>query len=294
MNSSRDSYTDPAVLLLHEIEQFVDKFAALERCLEQADEKSRTTISRLQEALAQLDRLRRSNEAEIAGLRRQVAGRESALLGHHPELGAVEGATREEECGMTMDDKDEPLAPSASTIGAASDTALEQSLRNEIERLVREGQERNRILQDRNDELVRVKAELDHIREQLNELESSRPQVENALRNDSARMRTEFQAQVALLQAELSQKEWTLEESQAKARGQEQNLREEIESLRQQLSGRKIGRAQDDDHFSLDPPAAEIAPGSDKQVGVYPGSFAQSRRWQSGPSSKRRWRWRSS
>ena len=200
---------------------------------------------------------------------------------------------------MSTDDQDEQPVQGAAEIGesGASPATVEQSLRDEVNRLVGEAQEKNRILRDRNEELVLVKAELDRLQERLNQLESSASQSESALRDDSEQMRAEFQAQLALLQAELSQKEWTLEERQAEARGREQNLRQEMESLRQQLAESKAAIHHDAHDFVFGEPQTNHdhgqhfeAIGSGASTPTDSGAAHQQRRWNSRLSWKRRWR----
>jgi hypothetical protein len=183
----------------------------------------------------------------------------------------------------------------------AAQTRLEQSLHAEIDRLVREVQERNQILQNRNDELVRVKAEMDTIHERFAQLELSASQSDAAAQNESERMRTEFQAQLALLQAELSQKEWALEERHAVASGTEQELRQEIDALRAELASQAKVSKRDSDAFVIGD--TELSPAQREHVAnrheTIDGSEtdasnsmsdSQQRRWRSGFAWKRRWK----
>jgi hypothetical protein len=173
---------------------------------------------------------------------------------------------------------------------AASPSEADQNLRDEIERLRQEAQERNQILQDRNDELVRVKLQLDQLQERMAQLESSMP--EESAADSQERMRTEFQAQVALLQAELSQKEWALEERQAGACSRELELRQQITALRKQLISNHREREQRD--LSLGEGGNDSAHGDFSPIGgegeSAHGTFAAQRRWNSGLGRKRRWR----
>ena len=200
---------------------------------------------------------------------------------------------------MKSDDLDKPLSQSAAAVEelGRSQAKIEQLVRDEVERLIREAQEKNQILHDRNDELVRVKADLDRLHNRLNQLESARSEALNAISDDTERMRTEFQAQLAMLQAELSQKEWTLEERQAEARGREQSLRQEIESLRRRLVESETGKQPDPRDFILGEPRSNHAEDQRFEVtagAAYSerksGSFANHRRWHSGFGFKRRWR----
>jgi hypothetical protein len=59
--------------------------------------------------------------------------------------------------------------------------------------------------------------------------------VQESAENECAKMRNEFQAQVAFLQAELSQKDWTLQEREAAQKVLEQGLRAKIGQLEVQL-----------------------------------------------------------
>ncbi|HVO91454.1 MAG TPA: hypothetical protein VMT22_01355 [Terriglobales bacterium] len=134
------------------------------------------------------------------------------------------------------------------------ETALsqrEQSLRAEIDALVHDAQEKNKILENRNDELVRVKSDRDLLQERFQELESATKQNELLVQTESEQMRSEFQAQLALLQAELSQKEWALEEQRAYASGLDQQYREQLEALNRRLAEVETGADQKPDQFVL-------------------------------------------
>ncbi len=154
--------------------------------------------------------------------------------------------------------------------------SLEQSLRHQVERLLREVEERNQILQNRNDELVRVKADLDAYQDRLNQMAAAVARAENTASSEIDSMRSEFQAQLALLQAELSQKDWTLDERHATAEGLAQEHRQEVESLRRQLSEKSAPSDPSIGAVAID--MANLA------------AQAHERRWQGGFASKRRWK----
>ena len=176
---------------------------------------------------------------------------------------------------------------------------IEYTLRGEVDRLVRESEERNQILQNRNDELVRVKAEMDSLQERFMHLELSTSQTQSALAGESERMHTEFQARLALLQAELSQKEWALEERQASANTVKQQYRQEIEELRQKLADKEAPADKDEFVLGHDRMTDEqqerlsryrevidkVTSGPDQS---FPAS--EGRRWRTGFSWKRRWK----
>ena len=172
---------------------------------------------------------------------------------------------------------------------------IEHTLRHELERLIREAEEKNQILQNRNDELVRVKVEMDSLQERCAQLELATSRTESALAGETERMRTELQARLALLQAELSQKEWALEERDATARGLEQIYHEEIESLRKQLAEKEA--APEDHDYVLGEPRLNQAEEERFQVidsaqsdDHHAHQTARSRRWHSGFAWKRRWK----
>ena len=83
---------------------------------------------------------------------------------------------------------------------------------------------------------MRVKAEIDLLQRQIGELKASNQHIQESAETECAKMRTEYQAQVAFLQAELSQKDWTLEEREAAQKVLEQGLRAKIGELEVQLA----------------------------------------------------------
>lgn len=315
MDFPKHSRSSPALLLIKEIDLLQAQIRSMEICLKQAQPAGEDGISRME---PQYNR-------ELAGLRAALTSVEQLLAAHPQSLERSrflepqsliqegkfepdpteqialnprpnEGITTE-EFTMDMEDRNKQLvgdrtAPQES--GTAPST-VEQSLRNEIDRLLHEAQEKNRILQDRNDELVQVKAEMDRLQERLNQVESSTSRAQSAIAGDVERMQTEFQAQLALLQAELSQKEWALEDKQAAARGLEQKYREEIESLRRQLAQREINQVRDE--FVSDATRGnraqqeQFAPPQNGDLSAGTVNLRKrQRRWRSGVGWKRRWR----
>ncbi|HXT54613.1 MAG TPA: hypothetical protein VN826_08925, partial [Candidatus Eisenbacteria bacterium] len=170
---------------------------------------------------------------------------------------------------------------------------MEQSLRREIERLVHEAEEKNQILQNRNDELVTVKATVDALQERLSATETTTAGKESAAEVELERMRSEFQAQLALLQAELSQKDWALQEREAMSQSLEQNYRHEIDSLRQRLDEEKSRNVSAREEFTMGEMPLDPAPDVPlkSQVHEHPvDSPAQGRRWHTDFAWKRRWK----
>ena len=169
---------------------------------------------------------------------------------------------------------------------------IEQSLREELERLLHEAEEKGQILQTRNDELVTVKASMEALQERLNETEITLAENENAALAELERMRSEFQAQLALLQAELSQKDWALQEREALSQSLEQNYRRETDSLRQLLEEEKIRKVRATEEFTIG--EIRLGPVGDvelaAQIHDHPDASAQRRRWHTDFAWKRRWK----
>jgi chromosome segregation ATPase len=216
------------------------------------------------------------------------------------ERTAIDRAVQiKEEYGLRIADLERQLAQKTSELQTHGEEQpeLEQTLRRELDRLIRETQEKNQILQDRNDELVRVKAEADGLRERFSQVEAAATEAEAAFTSEGERMRVEFQAQIALLQAELSQKEWADTEHQAESHGIEQTYRQEIESLREKLAQSETRDNLERSDFILgDAPLNHVLEaqfegaenlhtnnGKDHEI-------SPSRRWQGGFGWKRRWK----
>src|ERR1044072_3697416 len=137
---------------------------------------------------------------------------------------------------------------------------MEQSLRAEIERLVLEAEEKRRILQNRNDEIVTVKATMDALQERLSAAETTTAGKASAADAELARMRSEFQAQLVLLQGELSQKDWALQEREAMSQSLEQDYRHEIDALRRRLEEEKNGSISATEEFTMGEMQLDPAP----------------------------------
>ena len=183
----------------------------------------------------------------------------------------------------------------------ATTNQLEQTLRDEIERLRAEGQEKHFLLGSRNEEVVQAKAELDQLRVRVTELETTAVQSAAEAAAENELMQTEFQAQLALLQAELSQREWALEEKQAIVNGLEKRFNARIQDLQTQLANRQIPPETRSGDTLLGAPASSTAqnrngPTIEEQIMAFESesqtrrSENHSRRWHTGRAWKRRWR----
>jgi myosin heavy subunit len=172
---------------------------------------------------------------------------------------------------------------------------------DEIKTLRQDLEEKHLLLASRNEELMRVKAEMDVLQDRVSELESSAKRIEESAETEGAKMRAEFQAQLAFLQAELSQKEWALEERQGALKALEKRFRAKIDELEIELAQRKS---------PIEHPAQDFVLGdssepesrldrtwklqerldADCSESVQPTSNHHSRKWRDSSDWKRRWR----
>lgn len=258
-------------------------------------------IEKLERRIAEQQHNVRERDEEIERFKSQLRSREERIESLSTELRQTERTAIDraveikEEYGMRIADLERRIAQKDSDlqIRAEAQPELEETLRRELDRLVHEIQERNQILQDRNDELVRVKAEGDTLHERFSAMETAATDAESAFNSETERMRMEFQAQIALLQAEISQKEWADAERQAETRGLEENYRREIDRLREKLAQAESARAGHDDFvFDERPLAGPKDPGASENGvhGTHGHVLSPSRRWQSGFGWKRRWK----
>jgi hypothetical protein len=226
--------------------------------------------------LAEAQLIAKSRAAEIDDLKEQLA----ALNQQRVQPLSVNVPLEKQRHALTRDDD-------------FSRREMEQSLRREIERLVHEAEEKNQILRNRNDELVTVKATVDALQERLSATETTTAGKESAAEVELERMRSEFQAQLALLQAELSQKDWALQEREAMSQSLEQNYRHEIDSLRRRLDEEKSRNVSATEEFTMGEMPLDPAPDVPLKSQVHEHSVdspAQGRRWHTDFAWKRRWK----
>ncbi len=112
----------------------------------------------------------------------------------------------------------------------------ESALHDEIQRLRKEAQEKHALLENRNEEVLLAKSEMDLLRQRLAQVETEARRNEEAGATENDKMRAEFQAELAFLQAELSQKEWALDERQGTVNGLAQDLTAQVQDLQTQLA----------------------------------------------------------
>jgi len=287
---ARAALTTELGALRQELRQKSWAIAQEQATAEQLASAHRAQIGELEAKLAELggggpgDENLRKQQERARKLEQRVEELEVEL--QHAELTAVSRAEqiRQESAGeiAALDAALKQKSIELDEQGNAQ-TSKEQSLRHEVERLLREVAERNQILQNRNDELVRVKADLDsHTadldahRDRLSQMAAAVALAENAAGSEIESMRSEFQAQLALLQAELSQKDWALDDRHATVEGLALEHRQEVESLRRQLSEKSsLG---DSSNSALASDAATLT------------AQAHERRWHGGFAAKRRWK----
>jgi len=239
-------------------------------------QNSEAKLDQLGLQLAEAQLIAKSRAAEIVDLKEQLA----ALNQQRVQSLSVNAPLEKQHHALARDDD-------------FFRREMEQSLRREIERLVHEAEEKNQILQNRNDELVTVKATVDALQERLSATETTTAGKESAAEVELERMRSEFQAQLALLQAELSQKDWALQEREAMSQSLEQNYRHEIDSLRQRLDEEKSRNVSAREEFTMGEMPLDPAPDVPLKSQVHEHSVdspAQGRRWHTDFAWKRRWK----
>ena len=273
--------------------QLIEKDSELQKC--------QACAMDLRHRLAEMQLLSETRAVQIEDLRAETVRLSLEINRREPvKLGTESGGDHDFGHGR------EPEAASGE-ISAALDANSHKSEKaetpawDEIMTLRHDAEEKNLLLASRNEELMRVKAEMDLLQGELSELKSSNKRIQESAKTECAEMRSEFQAQVAFLQAELSQRDWTLQEREAAQKVLEQGLRAKIGQLEAQLEQVKTsteGPAQEfvlgvnwesearlDDTWKLqerlDGNGAEVAQTASNQSGKWRNSGAWKRRWRS-------------
>ena len=273
--------------------QLIDKGSELQKC--------QACAMDLRHRLAEMQLLSETRAVQIEDLKAETVRLSLEINRREPvKLGTGSGGDHDFGQGR------EPEAASGE-ISAALDTNSHNSEKaetpawDEIMTLRHDAEEKNLLLASRNEELVRVKAEMDLLQGELSELKSSNKRIQESAKTECAEMRSEFQAQVAFLQAELSQRDWTLQEREAAQKVLEQGLRAKIGQLETQLEQLKTStegpakefvlgvnwesEARLDDTWKLqerlESNGAEIAQTASNQSGKWRNSGAWKRRWRS-------------
>ena len=273
--------------------QLIDKDSELQKC--------QACAMDLRHRLAEMQLLSETRAVQIEDLRAETVRLSLEINRREPvKLGTESGGDHDFGHGR------EPEAASGE-ISAALDTNSHRSEKaetpawDEIMILRHDAEEKNLLLASRNEELMRVKAEMDLLQGELSELKASIKRIQESAKTECTEMRSEFQAQVAFLQAELSQRDWTLQEREAAQKVLEQGLRAKIgqlEAQREQVKTSTEGPTQEfvlgvnwesearlDDTWKLqerlDSNGAEVAQTASNQSGKWRNSGAWKRRWRS-------------
>lgn len=266
--------------------QLSDKEAALQRChgcAKEAELNHSAELLELQHRLTEMQLLSETRNLQIADLRAETA-RLSRKIAQQKSVESEGGGSR------------------VNTDIAKPETTPRHNTQHELQALRQDAEEKHLLLASRNEELMRVKAEMDVLQDRVSELECSAKRIEESAESECAKMRTEFQAQLAFLQAELSQKEWALEEGQGAQKALEQALRAKIDELESQLAQRKALLEHSAQDFVLGD-SWEAEPGldgtwklqerldSDSSESVQPAAANQhARKWRNSGQWKSRWR----
>ncbi len=235
----------------------------------------------LEKATARANALqRRSDELEVA-LR-------------HAELTAVSRAEQaRQDTAAQIDQLNAELTQKTRELDEhlIAQTSLEQSLRQEMNRLIRAVEERDQMLANRSDELGRVKADRDGAHDRVSQLEASRVSVDHSRSVEVEHLRREYQTQLSSLQEELGERERALREHQENDSAMAQKHCDEIETLRLQLAQRASA---DGKSFGVAPSESTPRPVETSDASgvdiAYFDAHLHERRWRNGFSTKRRWK----
>jgi chromosome segregation ATPase len=181
----------------------------------------------LQHRLAEMQLLSETRAVQIEDLKAQNVRLSQEMSRHQPvKLGT--GSCASHEPGDGWEPRLHPNNHDSQTAETSGGRAI-GSLR-------RDAEEKHLLLASRNEELMRVKSEMELLQGEVSELKLSGKRFQDSAEAESAKMRTEFQAQLAFLQAELSQRDWALQEGQAAQKVIEQGLRAKIGELEARLA----------------------------------------------------------
>jgi hypothetical protein len=270
--------------------QLIDKQSELQIC--------QACTMDLQHRLAEMQLLSESRAVQIEDLKSQTARLLQETSRRQPmKLGTGSCANHELRHGQEPEARSGEI--STEFANSPDSEKAEKSAQHEIRTLRQDTKEKHLLLASRNEELMHVKAERDLLQGQISELKSSSKGIQESAETECAKMRTEFQAQVAFLQAELSQRDWAQQEREAAQKVLEQGLRAKISQLELQLAQIKTpaeGSVQEfvlGDNWHSQPrldhtwKLQERLDGSGAEA---PRTASSQSRWRSSGQWKRRWR----
>jgi chromosome segregation ATPase len=220
--------------------------AALEQRLEASrlEQQIRVQVTELQAQMAEkLTVLETRNdeihalESRISGLVERIGQAEVAFKqAEATATGEIEQMRRQSQAELAARQAEDEQKVEAFQQREAALLSAEQDLQLEIDRLRAEVAEKHSLLEDRNDELVRVKTEIEALRERIADLESAVKQAEHESLIKPEHTGEHARTAVESLWEALSQKERVLEERQAAVNDLEQNFQSQIDSLRTELA----------------------------------------------------------
>jgi len=223
--------------------QLVDKESELQ--------KSQACAIDLRHRLAEMQLLSESRAVQIDDLKAENL-RLSQEINRREPVNHGTGSSGSHEFGQNREPDAGAEEKSSGLDGNGHNSEkAETAARHEIRTLRLDAQEKHLLLASRNEELVRVKAEMDLLQGQISELKSSSKRIQESAETECAKMCAEFQAQMAFLQAELSQRDWMLEEREAAQKVLEQGLRAKIGQLEAQLEQIKTSNQEPAQEFVL-------------------------------------------
>jgi chromosome segregation ATPase len=228
----------------------------LERTNAKALEQQRIAASRLEQDLhLQVTELQTQLAEKLAvlGTRNdEIQALESKITGLVKRIGQAEAALKQAEAMATSEIEQIRRQSQADDLAArrvesdqkaeafqqreAALSFAEQNLQLEINGLRAEVAEKHSLLQNRNDELLRVKTELDVFQERIAYLESAARQAELESLQTAEQLGEQTGIELDKLWNELSQKERVLEVRQVAVNDLEQNFQAQINSLRSELA----------------------------------------------------------
>ena len=222
--------------------QLMDRESELQNChacAKEAELNHAAELMELQHRLAEMQLLSETRALQIADLKIETVRLSQENNRREPvKLGTGACGAAESEQSRESDAGSADVQARLKANSPGSDEA-QTAARHEIRTVRQDAEEKHLLLASRNEELVRVKAEMDLLQLQVSDLKASCKRIQDSAETECTKMRTEFQAQLAFLQAELSQKEWALEEREGAQKVLEQGLRAKIGQLEIQLAQRK-------------------------------------------------------
>ena len=176
-------------------------------------------------------------ESKITGLVRRIGHAEAALKqAEATATSEIEQIRRQSQAELAAQQAESDRTAEALQQREAALYSAEQNRQLEINGLRAEVAEKHSLLQNRNDELLRVKTELDTFQEQIAYLESAARQAELESQQKAEHEGEQTRIELDKLWTELSQKERVLEERQVAVNDLEQNFQAQINSLRSELA----------------------------------------------------------